>query len=134
MKVNGKCHCGEITYQAEVDPLKVLICHCTDCQNITGTAYRVSVPAPESSFKLLSGKPTIYVKSSDSGNFRHHYFCPKCGSQLYATNAKDTHWYTIRVGALAERHDLAPKRQIFYRSALPWATQSLEALPKSSSQ
>ena len=32
MKVGGQCHCGQIAYTAEVDPAKVTICHCVDCQ------------------------------------------------------------------------------------------------------
>jgi hypothetical protein len=43
MKVQGRCHCGKITYEAELDPAAVASCHCTDCQMLTGTAYRVSV-------------------------------------------------------------------------------------------
>ena len=27
MKVNGKCHCGAIAYEAVVDPVRVTICH-----------------------------------------------------------------------------------------------------------
>ncbi len=44
MKVEGRCHCGQITYEATVDPEKVSICHCTDCQMLTGSAYRATVP------------------------------------------------------------------------------------------
>ena len=36
MKVTGSCHCGQITYEAEVDPETVRVCHCTDCQKLTG--------------------------------------------------------------------------------------------------
>jgi hypothetical protein len=46
MKVEGSCHCGQISFEAEVDPLTVSICHCTDCQTLTGSAYRVTVPSP----------------------------------------------------------------------------------------
>ena len=38
MKIDGGCHCGAIAYEAEVDPEKTSICHCTDCQQLTGTA------------------------------------------------------------------------------------------------
>jgi len=44
LRVHGSCHCGAISYEATVDTERVTICHCTDCQNLTGTAYRVSVP------------------------------------------------------------------------------------------
>jgi hypothetical protein len=50
MKVNGECHCGAITYEAIIDPEKVAICHCTDCQQLSGTAYRTVVPAPGTGF------------------------------------------------------------------------------------
>jgi hypothetical protein len=39
MKIDGGCHCGYITYEAEADPDKTSICHCTDCQHLTGTAF-----------------------------------------------------------------------------------------------
>ena len=41
MKVDGQCHCGAIAYKAEIDPAKSQVCHCTDCQVLTGTVYRV---------------------------------------------------------------------------------------------
>ena len=43
MKIDGGCLCRHITYQAEVDPDKVAICHCTDCQTNSGTAFGVVV-------------------------------------------------------------------------------------------
>ena len=47
MKVHGSCHCGDIGYEAEVDPAQVGICSCTDCQMLTGSAFRVSVPGSQ---------------------------------------------------------------------------------------
>ncbi len=40
MKIDGSCHCGHISYQAEIDPDKVVVCHCTDCQTMSGAAFR----------------------------------------------------------------------------------------------
>ncbi len=51
MKVDGGCHCGAIKIEAEADPEKTQVCHCTDCQTATGTAFRVSVPVPGATFK-----------------------------------------------------------------------------------
>ena len=70
MKVDGACHCGKIRYEAEIDPAMVTICHCTDCQVLSGSAFRTVVPAPKASFRLLSGQPKIYVKTGDSGTRR----------------------------------------------------------------
>jgi hypothetical protein len=45
-KIDGHCHCGEIAFEAEVDPDALMICHCTDCQMITGSAFRANIAAP----------------------------------------------------------------------------------------
>jgi hypothetical protein len=52
MRINGGCHCGQIKFRAEVDPDYVLICHCTDCQTLSGSAYRTVAPTKEGSFEV----------------------------------------------------------------------------------
>jgi hypothetical protein len=51
MKVDGACACGAIKVEAEADPEKTQVCHCTDCQTATGTAFRVSTPVWGVTFK-----------------------------------------------------------------------------------
>lgn len=57
MKIDGGCHCGFITYEAQIDPEAVAICHCTDCQTLSGSAFRTVVRAEAGAFRLLTGKP-----------------------------------------------------------------------------
>lgn len=125
MRIDGRCHCGFITFEAEADPAETSICHCTDCQAITGTAFRVSVPAPGPSFRLLSGEPSLYVKTTaESGNKRVQGFCPKCGTQIYSAAPGDNPpFYMLRVGTLKQREQLTPQVQIWFRSARPWLAQ-----------
>jgi len=125
MKIHGSCTCGLITFEAEADPEKVSICHCTDCQSGTGTAFRVSVRVPGNTFRMLSGTPTIYIKTTaDSGNPRAQAFCPRCGSPIYSTTPGDGPQpsYIVRVGVLRERDQLVPRVQNWTRSARPWVT------------
>ena len=88
MQVTGNCHCGHITYEAEVDPATVRVCHCTDCQKLTGTVFRAAIPSLPGTFVLKSGTPTIYTKTGSSGRQRFHAFCPECGTPIYATVAR----------------------------------------------
>jgi hypothetical protein len=120
MKVEGQCHCGEITFEAEVDTDAVGICHCTDCQMLSGSAYRVTAHSPAAKFVLRSGTPKIYIKIAESGNKRAHGFCANCGTPIYATDPHEPRTYGIRVGTLKQRRELLPRRQIWYRSALSW--------------
>jgi hypothetical protein len=125
MKIHGSCSCGFLTFEAEADPGKVSICHCTDCQSSSGTAFRTNVPVPGNTFKMLSGTPAIYIKTTaESGNPREQAFCPRCGSSVYSTTLGDgpKPSYMVRVGVLRERDQLVPTVQNWTRSARPWVT------------
>ena len=124
MRITGACHCGAITIEGEADPEKVGICHCTDCQTGTGSAFRVSVLVPGDTFKM-TGEPTNYVKSTaESGRPRVQAFCGRCGSPIYSTTPGEGRQasYMVRVGILRQRNAFMPKRQNWFRSALPWVT------------
>lgn len=128
MKIDGGCHCGKITYTAEVDPDKVGICHCTDCQTLSGTAFRVSVAATKENF-ILKGEPKIYVKTAESGAKRAQAFCSECGTPIYATAAENPQVFNIRLGTARQRDVLRPKAQGWYRSAREWVND-LSSMPR----
>lgn len=100
----------------------VSICHCTDCQTLSGTAFRVVVFTPGEKFRLTRGAPKIYVKTAESGNRRAMAFCAECGSPIYAASADESppKAYGIRVGTARQRDQLPPRRQIWHRSAVAW--------------
>jgi hypothetical protein len=121
MKVDGHCHCGYLAFEADVDPDTVEICHCRDCQTLSGSAFSVVVPAISGTFKLLSGEPSIYVKTADSGNKRRQAFCPRCGTRIYSAPADAaSSFFGLRVGTLAQRDQLVPRKQYWMRSAQAW--------------
>ena len=124
MKIDGACSCGNIRIEGEADPNTVSVCHCTDCQTASGSAFRVSMPVKGDVFKV-SGKPTIYIKTTaESGNPRAQAFCPTCGASLYSTTPGEgpQAMYIVRVGILRQRDQLTPKRQIWWRSARDWVS------------
>ena len=133
MKIEGACHCGAITYEAVVDPAKVTVCHCTDCQTLSGSAFRTVVPAPKEAFTLRTGQPKIYVKTAESGAKRAQAFCPDCGTPIYSAAVGDAPVFFIRVGTARQRAQLPPKSQIWCRSALDWV-MDLGAVARSARQ
>ncbi len=123
MKITGSCHCGQIAYEAEVDPATARVCHCSDCQKLTGTAFRTNIASLPGTFALKSGTPKIYLKTAESGNKRAHAFCPECGTPIYAAYpGPNPQTYGLRVGGIDQRAQFGPPaRQIWCRSALPWS-------------
>lgn len=85
MQIDGQCHCGFISYRATIDPQRVSICHCTDCQTMTGSPYRVTVLTPVDTIEMTGGAPKVYVKRGDNGLNRLQHFCGDCGSPMFAS-------------------------------------------------
>src|SRR5262245_13046822 len=130
MQITGTCHCGRIGYEAVVEPFAVSICHCTDCQVLTGSPFRASIPALPGTFRVTSGTPRIYTKVAESGALREQAFCENCGSPIYATSpGPEPRTYNVRVGSIHQRAALQPSVQIWCHSELPWLKQ-VSGLPR----
>lgn len=127
MQITGQCHCGAISFTAVVDPKKVLVCHCEDCQQFSGGPFRAVLPTPVENVNLR-GQAKHYVKVAASGNRRAQAFCGECGTQLYATEADVPKTLNLRLGCVNERAQLSPTVQIWGQSAMPWLPQ-ISSLP-----
>ena len=113
MKIDGGCHCGALTYEAEIDPDTMTICHCTDCQKMSGTAFRTVIRAHEDNFK-----------TSENGTPRAMGFCENCGTQIYGTSVGEgSKTLGIRGGTVTQSAQLKPVNQIWTRSAQPWVCE-----------
>ena len=134
MRIDGRCHCGNIRYEAEVDPATVVICHCTDCQTLSGSAFRIVVPTIAGTFNLLAGAPKVYVKIGENGNKREQTFCPDCGSPIYsAPVGTGPRVVGLRVGTIRQRDQLIPSDQFWCRSSQSWL-QGLSEINKREKQ
>jgi hypothetical protein len=76
------CHCAYVSFEAEANPETTTICNCTDCQTMSGAPLRAVIITQPGTFLLLSGTPTEYRKTGDSGAIRAQGFCPRCGTAL----------------------------------------------------
>ena len=52
---DGGCQCGAVRYRIHGEPLGLAVCHCTECQRQSGSAFGMSLAVAEPSFELLSG-------------------------------------------------------------------------------
>ena len=110
----------------------MVICHCTDCQTFSGSAFRTVVLTKPGTFALLAGAPTVYVKTADSR--RQQTFCPTCGTPLYSAPVSgDTTVVVLLVGAIRQRDRLVPRDQYWFGSSQAWLP-SLPAIMKQDRQ
>ena len=130
MKVDGACFCGHVQYEAEVDPGKVALCHCTDCQINSGSVMGWVVAVVDDRFELKSGTLKTFVKTAESGRRRALGFCAECGTRIVAKPVEGEQGITsLRAGSVRQRAQLRPRAHLWARSAVPWIDE-LQKLPK----
>jgi len=133
MKIDGQCHCGFISYEAEADPQNVVICHCTDCQNLSVlcVSHRGSrgryLPA---SFRGADGL-------CEDGRKREQA-CPGFLPALRIADLRTSvgsgpKAYGVRLGTARQRDEFIPKIQIWSRSRQKW-TENVGSIPMTERQ
>jgi hypothetical protein len=129
MKIDGQCHCGAISFVGDVDAAVFNLCHCVECQVLTGTAFRANVNIAADRF-VLRGKPKTYVKTAEqSGNKVRSAFCGSCGSPIYSCAVVESPpLFRVRLGIVRQRAQFAPRIQIWKGSAFHWVN-SLADVP-----
>ncbi|MFM5947820.1 MAG: GFA family protein [Novosphingobium sp.] len=120
MKIDGACHCGEIAWEAAIDPAAILVCHCTDCQVLGGGAFRWGTLIAKEAFTLLQGTPKLYRKTAASGAERDLAFCGTCGTSLYGTQAERSTTLSLRLGSARQAGKLRPRMQMWNQSKVGW--------------
>ncbi|MDB5873646.1 MAG: hypothetical protein JWQ07_3088 [Ramlibacter sp.] len=126
MHIDGACHCGLISFTGEINPAGVTVCHCADCQVMSGAPFRTVVEVPIGQFRL-SGEPKRYAMMQH-GKPWIQTFCPTCGTPLFAAAAESPTSVVIRLGCVTQRAQLRPSAQIWRHLALPWLSD-LPSIP-----
>lgn len=90
----GGCLCGRVRYAVAGEPLRVGLCHCTDCRQTSGSAFTFFAIWPRAAF---SGE-------GETSSYKGRSFCPACGSRVFTLTDAEAE---VMVGTL----DGAPSDQ-----------------------
>ena len=116
----GGCACGAIRYRLLEDPLELHICHCTDCQRVSGSAFVMSMATQRKSLEVVRGETTTVEFDTPEGIHRREQRCPACESRLWSQPQAFPEIRTLRPGTLDDHGWLRPIAHIWTRSAQPW--------------
>lgn len=83
MERTAKCLCGQLKITMKDDPVRVNMCHCTECQRRSGSVFQIGAFFDESQLVKIEGESTIYHRTGGSGNAINLHFCPTCGVSVY---------------------------------------------------
>ncbi len=115
----AECQCGALKAETEGDPEAVVVCSCTECQRRTGSVFASNAYYQRDKLKL-DGEALQYMRTADSGQAFHSFFCPACGTTLYFFSARDPSRVGVAVGAFADPDFPKPDRTVFDESKHAW--------------
>jgi hypothetical protein len=116
----ASCACGQLIATATVNPIRVSICHCLECQRRTGSVFGAQARFPMTSVRIV-GKSNIFSRTGDSGGKISFRFCPNCGSTVWYSLEAQPEVVAIPVGAFADPDFPAPDRSFYPSRGHSWA-------------
>lgn len=120
VQYDGGCQCGAVRYRISAQPVRVSICHCTQCQRQSGTAFSMALIVPDDGFALLQGALKTWTRSSDAGRPVVCGFCADCGTRITHRAEAYRGFTNVRPGTLDDRAWLRPTTSYWTREKQPW--------------
>ena len=117
----GGCQCGSVRYVVTTEPIRLLACHCKECQRQSGSAFGMSMPVKKTSL-TVTGRTKQFTRGADSGNEVTGVFCPECGVRIYHVLKSAPDVASIKPGTLDDTSWLRPSSFIWMRSAQGWVS------------
>ncbi len=116
--IKGSCLCGDVTFQVEDDFQTYNLCHCTQCQKLSGSAHMSNLFTKPDNIEWLSGKDK--VKQYDvPGREMRTAFCTNCGCNMpYVTHSSG--YLLVPAGVLDDEPTYKPEQVIFWEERMPW--------------
>ena len=125
LPLDGQCRCGQVTYHVTEAPHFVFACHCTDCQQLTSSAFSIGMAVADAGFDQ-TGELRCWEKKADSGGWSRQFTCPICAVWTHTRTENSLGITIVRSSTLRDHRWVRPVAQIFTRSALPWALMSVQ--------
>lgn len=116
--VKGSCQCGQVSYQLLAPPIKVIACHCKECQTLSTSAFSITTIVKAKNI-TFSGQMKQWQRSSDSGNQNVARFCPNCGNRIYHVNPSQPDIIKLK-GRLENSDHVQPTSHIWLSEKQDW--------------
>lgn len=134
-KISGSCLCGAVRYSTTAEPAMMAVCHCTDCQKQSGSAFSINVLVPRDQLEVEGEALTQFDVKGNSGANVSRNFCNLCGSPLFNVLDHFGGMAAIKAGTMDDSSWVKPGVQIWCDSARSWGVldDDIEKAPQNPS-
>ncbi len=127
-QLSGSCLCGTLRYTVSGPWLRFMMCHCTRCRKVTGSAHATNLFAHSENFRWTAGETEAGRYELPTAVRFAGGFCRNCGSRM-PNISRDGKSVTIPAGSLDEDPGILPQARIYWGSRAPWTCLD-EDLPR----
>ncbi|HWF53917.1 MAG TPA: GFA family protein [Solirubrobacteraceae bacterium] len=126
-QLDGHCLCGNISYTCSEEPVTTFLCHCTDCQRGSGSAFSVVIGVDLDALTVTGDTLGSYTTvGEDTKQEVVRQFCTNCGSPLISLPEATPDMAFIKGGTLNDHSWLEPEMELWARSAHPYVPHDEE--------
>lgn len=117
----GGCSCGQVRYEMRGKPLFVHCCHCSHCQQQSGSAFALNAMIEASNVVLLQGELEVIDTPTPSGRGQKISRCSHCKIAVWSVygGAGDAVRF-VRVGSLDDSERCPPDIHIYTSTKQDW--------------
>jgi hypothetical protein len=133
MKFEGGCYCKAVRYAVDGDPMFTGLCHCRECQYISGGSANAFMVVAPAAFTYTRGQPKAFTRSDLPAPVTRE-FCPDCGTHLVARAPSGT-MTILKVGTMDDPSLFGMPHMAIWTSekqcfhAIPEGVAQFEKLP-----
>jgi hypothetical protein len=117
--LHGKCLCGAIQYEVRDEFKYALNCHCSDCRQATGSAFKPFAGLEREKLIVTSGLEEVLTFGDGAAD--HDVRCKRCGSLLFSV-VRGGAFVHVTLGTLVDTPAIRPTAHIFISDKAPWYT------------
>ncbi len=119
--VQGRCRCARVTFVLREEPIAFYLCHCTDCQAESGSAFGQSMAVRAGAIDGVEGPVREHAIEGRDGKLSHVSYCTNCLTQLWGRTEHLPQIRGLNAGSLDAASGLQPYGNMWVRSKRDWA-------------
>jgi len=117
-KIQGSCLCNAISFELNNDFVEFHLCHCTQCQKISGSAHVANLFSSPTSITWHQGEENIQ-RFDVPGRTISNAFCKQCGTAVPYLSSSGKALITP-AGTLDSPPCIKPQDHIFWSERASW--------------
>ena len=122
ISVSGRCGCGRLRFVLREEPIAFYLCHCTDCQAESGSAFGQSMAVRREAIDAVAGPACDHTIEHEEGRRSQVTHCANCLTIMWGYSEEIPQIRGLNAGSLDSSAGFRPYGNMWTRSARPWAS------------